>query len=116
MQFVDYGHLYGTAELTMPDGELLQGEYSIVAAGSISASSISASKTAGVALGRAGCCWLLVGGTGGDAAMAGRGQGQALLYGNHGTSVQCEFANSNMTGHGYGTCESSKGGQYRMAY
>ena len=31
-------------------------------------------------------------------------------------SIQCEFLNNNVTGHGYGACQSSKGGLYKMQY
>jgi hypothetical protein len=95
--------------MTMPDGEFLQGEYSIVSGGSVSFGSIF-----GTVYGRGGS--VSGSGTSSGFTMAGSGQGAASLYGNRGTSVQCEFLNNNMMGHGYGACQSSKGGLYRMQY
>jgi hypothetical protein len=108
-QFVGHGNLHGTAQLTMPDGEALQGEYSIVSGGSVSFGSIFSTV-----YGRGGS----LSGTGisGGLAMDASGQGQASFYGTRGTSIQCEFLNNNMTGHGYGACKSSKGAIYRLLY
>ncbi len=106
---VGHGQLHGTAEVVMPDGESLQGEYSIVAGGSVSFGNIF-----GTIYGRGGP--LIGTGTSSGITMAGSGEGQASLFGNRGTSLQCEFLNNNMTGHGYGACQSSKGGLYRMLY
>lgn len=107
--WVGHGQLHGTAELTMPDGEILQGEYSIVAGGSIGFGNIFSTVygTRGFASGI---------GTVSSGSMSASGEGSASLYGSKGTSVQCEFRNNNMTGHGYGACQSSKGGLYRMQY
>ena len=107
--FVGHGTLHGTAEMTMPDGEFLQGEYSIVSGGSVSFGSIF-----GTVYGRGGS--VSGSGTSGGFSMEASGQGAASLYGNRRTSVQCEFLNNNLTGHGYGACQSSKGGLYRMEY
>ena len=96
-------------EITMPDGELLQGEYSIVFGGSVGFGSIFAS-----AYGAGGASSAT--GFGTNVAISGSGQGSAILAGNRGTSIQCEFLNNNLTGHGYGACKSSKGGLYRMVY
>lgn len=96
-------------DIAMPDGEALQGEYSIVAGGSVNFGSVF-----GTVYGRGGLS--SVSGTSTGFAMAGSGEGHASLFGNRGTSVHCEFLNNNLTGHGYGACESSKGGLYRMEY
>jgi hypothetical protein len=79
--FVGHGNLHGTAEMTMPDGEVLQGEYSIVADGSISFGSIF-----GTVYGRGGA----VSGSGMSSGftIAGSGQGAASLYGNRGVKGQ----------------------------
>jgi hypothetical protein len=107
--WVGHGHLHGTAELTMPDGEILQGEYSIVTGGSIGFGNIFSTVygSRGFASG--------IGTVSGSSISAG-GEGSASLYGSKGTSMQCEFRNNNMTGHGYGACQSSIGGLYRMQY
>jgi len=49
-------------------------------------------------------------------SMSGEGEGQASIFGNRGTTMQCEFLNQNMTGHGYGACRTPKGVTYRMIY
>jgi len=104
-QMVGHGNLHGTLELTMPDGELLQGEYSIVAGGAVGVGNAYASSGSASGFG-----------TFSSIAMAGSGNGMASLYGNRGTSLHCEFQNNNLTGHGYGVCQSSKGTHYRMEY
>ena len=108
-RIVGHGQLHGTMELAMPDGELLQGEYSIVAGGGV-----AVGNTIGSVYGAHGS--LTSTGTGIGVAMSAGGNGQASLYGNRGTSMHCEFANNNMTGHGYGVCETAKGSRYRMEY
>ena len=79
-------------EMSLPDGEALQGEYSIVAGGAVSFGSAS-----GTAYGRGG--FSSISGTSTGFMMAGSGQGQASAFGNRGTSFHCEFLNNNMTGH-----------------
>ena len=108
-QIVGHGEGHGIAQFTMPDGELLQGEYSIVFGGSIGFGAIFGSVYGprGSASGSA---------TTTNVSMQGEGQGSASLIGNRGTSMQCEFLNANMTGHGYGACRTTKGNTYRMIY
>jgi hypothetical protein len=108
-QLVGHGQLHGTIDITMPDGEALQGDYSIVAGGSIGFGSVFGTVYGGggVASGT---------GTSTSVAMSAEGQGSASLVENAGTSMQCEFLNNNMTGHGYGACRSSKGSVYRLIY
>ena len=84
---VGHGNLHGVADLTMPDGELLHGDYTIVAGG---AASIF--------------------------ALGNEGHGTAVLRGASGLTVQCDFSNNNSLGHGYGTCRSSKGAVYKLIY
>lgn len=106
--FVGHGQGHGTAKVTMPDGEELQGEYSIVFDGSMGFGTIF-----GTVYGPGGS--QAVSGTSGHVSIAGKGQGFASLSSGS-TSMQCEFLNANMTGHGYGACKSSKGGIYRLMY
>jgi hypothetical protein len=95
---VGHGQLHGTITVTMPDGELLTGDYSIIPTGGGSA----------LVAGPAGL-------VGGDAVSAG-GNGEANMRGPNGTAMTCTFQNNNMTGHGYRTCQSSPGGAYRLTY
>ena len=81
----------------MPDGEVLKGEYSLVRGGAVGFGTI---------YGRAYTAATVPGGS----------PGQASLFGDRGTSMQCEVYNDNFSGHGYGGCQSSKGGIYRIQY
>jgi hypothetical protein len=93
----------------MPDGEVLQGEYSIVFGGAVGFGSIL-----GSVYGPSGSA--SVSGTSANVSIEGKGQGQASLVGIRGTTIQCEFLNANMTGHGFGACRSSRGILYRLMY
>ena len=106
---VGHGQGHGTAKITMPDGEILLGEYSIVFGGSVGFGSILAT-----AYGPGGTT--SINGTSASVKIDGRGEGSASLVGDRGTSAQCEFLNANMTGHGSGACRLSKGSVYRMLY
>jgi hypothetical protein len=108
-QIVGHGQGHGTAELTMPDGETMQGEYSIVFGGAVGFGNIFGTLygSGGMASGSAMTT---------SYSISGEGQGSASLVGNRGTIMQCEFVNANMTGHGYGACRTAKGILYRMIY
>ena len=107
--FVGHGQGRGTARIDMPDGEVLQGEYSIVFGGAVGFGSIL-----GSVYGPNGSA--SVSGTSANVSIEGKGQGEASLVGNRGTAMECEFLNANMTGHGFGACRSSKGVLYRLMY
>jgi hypothetical protein len=85
--FVGHGNLHGIADLSMPDGEILKGEYSIVPYGSDSSFLVSAD-----------------------------GHGEAIVYGDNKTVGRCKFENNNYMGHGYGDCELSTGETYDLKY
>lgn len=106
---VGHGQGHGTAKITMTDGEILLGEYSIVFGGSVGFGSILA-RAYGPGTARS------VNGTSVSVNIDGRGEGTASLVGERGTSAQCEFLNANMTGHGSGACRLSNGSVYRMLY
>jgi hypothetical protein len=96
--WVGHGHLHGVADVTMPNGELLNGDYSI----------IPTSGGSAIVSGPLGL-------VGGESVSAG-GNGEANMRGPNGTAMTCAFQNNNMTGHGYGACQSSPGGAYRLTY
>jgi hypothetical protein len=100
-QLVGHGNLHGTMDAMLPDGEALKGQYSIVPRGSSGFGSII--SAAGVA-------------TASGVSVSNDGQGSAVMYGDRGTTIQCEFYNNNMVGHGFGACHSSEGGTYKMIY
>jgi hypothetical protein len=93
----------------MPDGEVLQGEYSIVFGGAVGFGSIIRSV-----YGSNGSA--TISGTSANVSVQGKGEGEASLVGNRGTTMECEFLNANMTGHGFGACRSSRGIVYRLMY
>ena len=94
-RFVGHGNLQGIAELSMPDGELLQGEYSVVAGGSIGFGNIFSAVYAPQGIGSAS-------GNATAMSISGSGQGSVSLFGNRGTAMQCELLNNNFTGHAGG--------------
>jgi hypothetical protein len=104
-----YGTGHGEMEIPMPDGEVLKGEYSLVRQGAIGFGSILAavSGPGGSAYGY---------GTATSYVIEGGSPGMASVFGTKGTSMQCEFYNDNLSGHGYGGCRSSTGALYRLQY
>lgn len=102
------GHTSGGG-ITMPDGEVLTGESSLVRGGSIGFGTIFASVYGpkGSAVGTA---------TSMSTDIPGGSPGMASLFGDRGTAMQCEFYNDNFSGHGYGACRTSKGALYRLLY
>ncbi len=108
-KFKSYGSGNGEIEISMPDGEVLNGEYSLVRGGSSSFGSLYGS----------------VYGTGGSATITGSAnshiipggsQGMASLFGNKGTAMECEFINDNFSGHGNGACKTSTKAMYRLQF
>lgn len=108
-RFMAHGTGNGEVEITLSDGELLKGEYSIVRDGAIGFGTIFASVYGprGSASGSAFST---------SYAMEGRSPGIASAFGTKGTRMQCEFYNDNWSGHGYGACQSSRGSLYRLQY
>jgi hypothetical protein len=113
---VGHGQGHGTAKITMPDGEILLGEYSIVFGDSMGFGAILDSVYPSSDGKPAGGAYASVKVESGGSIYSAPGKGSASLVGPHGTSMQCEFLNANMTGHGSGACRSSKGNLYRMLY
>lgn len=90
----------------MLSGELLTGEYSITRGGSAAWGSIYSSvySPAGSASGSA---------TGTRLGVSLRGEGSAILTGDKGTILNCEFISS---GHGSGACQDSHGVKYKLLF
>lgn len=108
-QFIDSGTGHGLIEMTLPDGEVLTGEYTVVRGGAVQFGSIfeSVYGPGGVATGT---------GTASTYSMAGSSPGTASAFGSKGSSMDCEFYNDNVSGHGMGACRSSQGALYRLQY
>jgi hypothetical protein len=98
----DHGPLHGT----MPSGESLTGEYSVTRGGSASWGSIYASvySPEGSATGSANSTRL---------GVSLRGEGTAILTGDKGTILNCEFISS---GHGFGACQDNHGVKYKLVF
>jgi hypothetical protein len=99
---------HGNVHLTLPDGELAKGEFSIVRGGSASFGTIYGQVY--------GTDSASVDATTANRVVPGGSRGSASAYGEHGTSVDCEFYNDNFSGHGMGACKTSKGALYRLQY
>jgi len=107
--FVAHGTGNGDVTITMPDGEVVKGEYSIVRGGSASFGTIY-----GSVYGAAGSA--SVSGSTSSYVVPGGSPGTASAFGGKGTTMQCEFYNDNFSGHGNGACSSNKGALYRLQY
>jgi hypothetical protein len=107
--FMAYGVGHGEVEITMPDGELVKGEYSLIRSGTVGFGSIF-----GAVYGRRGSVTVTSTSTSVEVPPGGE-PGMASGFGNKGTSIQCEFYNG-MNGHGYGACQTSTGALYRIQY
>ncbi len=107
--YMSYGLGHGSISVTMPDGEVLKGEYDVVERGSSSFGSVYGSVygPGGNASGMA---------TGSALAIPNSSEGTAVLLGSRGTSMTCEFVTNNWTGKGNGACKSSSGGLYRAMF
>lgn len=109
LEYVSYGTGSGPITVAMPGGELMQGEYSIVRGGAVGFGSIFATVFGplGSASGAA---------TNTSYSIPGGSPGVASLFSNRGKSMQCEFYNDNVSGHGYGACRASSGEVWRLQY
>jgi hypothetical protein len=108
-KIVGHGNLNGTATMSLPGGELLQGRYSISHGGGTGVGSTYASVygPGGFAAGSAVSTSTFV---------SGSGNGEADMMSPQGTTAHCEFINDNFNGHGHGACRLSGGELYRMQY
>ena len=111
---VTYGTGHGVLEISMPDGELLRGQYSIFLGGS----SLSIGRIYASVYGPGGAASGLA--TNNSYTVLGRSPGIASLLGIQGpwqeTWAECQFFNDNMSGDGYGACRMSSGALYRLEY
>ncbi len=106
--FVANGSGHGTAAITLPTGEQLNGEFTIVRGGSIGFGSIY-----GQVYGPGGVANVY--GSSSSYTVEGSSRGTASVFG-QGISMDCEFYNDNKSGHGMGACRSSKGALYKLQY
>jgi hypothetical protein len=93
--------------MSLPDGQVLQGRYSISHGGGFGVGSVYASVYGprGTASGSA---------VGTSTFVSGEGFGEADMMSPQGTTAHCDFLNDNFNGHGHGACRLSNGALYRM--
>lgn len=99
----------GPIRVTMPDGEILKGRYSIDPGFSTGDGNINVS-----AFGGSHRPFSNAFGSWGSADA--RSTATATLIGRRATSMKCEVVNNNYTGHGDGACRTSSGAIYKIAY
>jgi len=116
-EYVNYGIGSGRVTVRMPNGEVLQGEYTTVDTSTTGFGSIF-SQVSGSAYGTGGT--VATSGTGtafGSATyVKGASPGVVSLFGNRGTSMQCEYFVNNLSGSGSGACRSNSGALYRLHF
>jgi hypothetical protein len=108
-EYQNYGTGHGTITVTLPDGEVLEGEYSTADNSSYQFGSVYASVygTGGSAYGTA---------SGGSVGISGSSPGIASFFGSKGTSMNCEYFVNNITGSGGGACKDSKGRLWKLHF
>lgn len=99
----------GPFVITMPDGEVLKGRYSVNVGGSMGFGSLYGSVygTGGFASGSAFS-------TSSAFDMSNPAVGDAI--GPKGTTAHCEVVSNSMSGHGNGVCQVSNGAVYRVQF
>ncbi len=95
----------GTVEVTMPDGERCNGEYTLVQEG-----------TSGVTSGQFHGLYETYFGTGYTQMVGRSAHGMGTAVGNRGTLLQVDFYADTRTGHGFGVAKDNKGNQYRVHF
>ncbi len=107
-KYIDSGSGGGKISLTMPDGEILKGEYTTVDQSVVGFGSIYKSVyVSGDALGT---------GSTPAVSISGSHSGMVAMFGNRGTMMQCEYYVGGWAGNGKGACKSSSGAIYRLHF
>ncbi len=105
-KFTDSGMGKGPVEVTMPDGEVLRGEFSTTDTSNYGFGSAVATR------GRAAP----VIATASTSAVPGSMPGVVTAIGPSGTSIRCEYLVNTFSGGGSGTCQTNKGGVYDLHF
>ncbi len=105
-RFTDSGMGSGPIEMTMPDGELLKGEFT---------TTDTSNYGFGSAFGFAGHAPAVVT-TGSLSSVPGSMPGVANLVGPNGTTAHCEYLVNVMANNGSGTCQTNKGAAYSLQF
>lgn len=107
--FIASGTGSGRAEIVIPSGETLKGEFTVVRNGAMGFGSVTGTAYSGMTSAS-------YSGFSQAYAVEGASNGVATLYGEKGTTAECRFNNDNFSGHGYGECLISTGALYRLQY
>lgn len=99
----------GRIDVSMPDGEILKGEYTVVREGASGFGTIFGSvySPGASAFGSALST---------NTITRNANKGIASAFGSAGTRATCEFLHDGTTGRGYGACQLSTGATYRLQY
>jgi hypothetical protein len=96
IQFVRQGLGHGPVTVTMPDGEILRGEYQVA-------------QNAAVGLGFMGTHTFTTVGVGGGSPVV------ISASDDQGTMINCD-GTADIAGHGFGECQTGKGAKYRVMF
>jgi hypothetical protein len=99
----------GPIEITLPSGEVCKGEYLTVAGGSMAWGSVFATV-----YGPAGSATATD--TGYSGSIENKQKGSAIVTGNQGTVVECEYVTTAAGAEGYGACKDNKGNRYKLMF
>lgn len=102
------GSSHGTLEGTFKSGETVKGEYSVVTNAVVGWGSVYSSVYSGTSSATANGSGMVV-------ATGGKRQGSAVLTGDKGTVLDCEFL-VGANPHGAGACKDNHGGKYKMLF
>lgn len=109
LKYITTGHGKGRMSGMLPSGEVLTGEY-------VAVTNVEAGW---------GSIYASVYGPNGNAAAngnaiaikgSGRGEGTAILTGNEGAVINCEFIFSTWSGHGAGACKDNHENKYKLMF
>lgn len=104
-KFTDSGMGKGPIEITMPDGEILKGEFSTTDTSSYGFGTgfATAGRTTAVA-------------STSSTVVSGSMPGVATAIGPSGTTMRCEYVVNTFSGGGSGKCQTNKGGDYDLHF
>jgi len=101
----------GRLKVTMPSGEVLEGEY-------VTVRDVTRVYDPSYSTGSGGGFWAGVAeGLEGNRKIEGPYfHGQAFMRGNRGTNIECNYSGSSRTNRGFGKCRSNKGKEYNLQF
>lgn len=107
--YKNWGTGQGAIFITLPSGEILEGEYTTVDTSTYSFGNIYSSVygAGGSAFGSGSVM---------STSVAGSNPGMASLFGNRGTTMDCEYIVNNWTGNGAGACKASNGAIFKLHF